>query len=248
MSIEDIPQLTPHHNTVENEPGEVARVEILGDVDPRTLTPEEFETQATLFHGSRNPEFRVKVGYGLHNDDIIDDATLGTGLYTTSDKQLAQDYAELRENGVMVKLMPYQARMLNLTSEQELINLPFPRELFEEWVHFSHPRIDAMLEDPTVIHLVKERLYAIYQKMHEIRTDPNQNRSIDLRGDILDTSRAPFTMVDAIWRDFCASKGWDGIIYVEGGSSGATRKHDRTHIFYNTNTIGTYDDWQEQKE
>lgn len=229
----------------ENREG--VRVELIGDTDPASLTREEFEQKAWLFHATRGPQFSVRSDYD-YQKDFVDDATLGGGLYATADKDLAEKYAEVRPNGTMWQLMPYQARMLNLTSAQEIVNLPVPQELAHEWFEFAQPKILQMALDQQLDSTDRDRYIAAMPKIAELRNKITANQPIDLRDDILLTPRStqPFSVVDTFWRSFCADKGWDGVIFVEGGDDIRTRKDDRSYVFYNPNVIGTYDDWQQR--
>lgn len=223
---------------------ESARIELIGDIDPSTLTKEEFDQQAWLFHGARNPNFRVTETYDYYGKDYMNDATLGTGLYTTTDKELATNYARTRPNGTLWKLMPFQARMLNLTSRDErMLTLTFPRELLDEWIDFAQPQIWDRARSEDVTHEVRDRLDEVLSRMAQLPT----KQFVDLREDILDTGNGQLTVVDDIWKEFCQSKGFDGLIFVEGGDDAATRKNDRTYVFYNTSKIGTFEDWQRRK-
>lgn len=226
---------------------EEARIEVIGLEDPRLLTREQFEEQAWLFHGARNPDFRVDTNFD-YQQDMVDDATLGGGLYTTTDKDLAERYALSRPNGTLWKLMPYQARMLNLTSNMETRNLSGPWKLVAEWIKYAAATLSERRKDPQVDWAVKKRLDDVLETMVMLQADMGTERFVDLRDDILGTRRTPFSMVDDVWKAFCAMKGIDGLIFIEGGGSELTRQNDRTHVFYNLSTIGTYDDWQRRAE
>lgn len=254
MSMFEFPSPINNEAALPNQEKELiqkARVEVMGSVDPRRLSREEFESQATLFHGARNQSFRVRSDYGYEGEDFANDATLGTGLYTTADQELAENYARTRPNGTLWKLMPYQARMLNLTSTENPVNLSFPPELFDEWVEFSRPKILQAVKSPepgSVGSLRQELLLRMLDSMNGVLTNQNPERFIDLRNDVLGTGKPVFSPVDGLWKQFCFQKGWDGLIFVEGGDHELTRKNDRSHVFYSTQVIGTYEDWQNRKE
>ncbi len=227
----------------EKEPNEQARIEIIGEVNPKVLTREEFGTNATLFHGARDSNFQVHENFD-YNQSIVDDSTLGSGLYTTADHELAERYAQNRPGGTMWKLVPYNARMLNLTSKDQLKNLSFPRELVFEWIDFAQPVIMERARSSESKPEVRQRLLDVLRKMNDLPTKD----FIDLRVDILDTGSSPFSVIDDVWKDFCREKGWDGVVFVEGGDGDLTRKNDRTYVFYNATKIGTYEDWQQRQE
>ncbi len=226
---------------------ETARLEVIGEINPSTLSREAFEEKAWLFHATRGPQFSVRSDYD-YEKDFVNDATLGGGLYTTTDQDLAERYAEIRPDGTMWKLMPYQARMLNLTSAQAMDNLSVPTELAREWFEFAQPKVWEMALNQQLDSTFRDRFIAAMPKLAELNNKITSRQHIDLRDDILLTPRATqaFSVVDSIWRSFCATKGWDGVIFVEGGERGKTRKNAKSYVFYNPNVIGTFDDWQQR--
>lgn len=225
---------------------ELARIEIIGDTDPSTLSEEEFNEKAWLFHAARDSNFRVEGSFD-YSGDKVDMATLGYGLYTTASREQADNYAIIRPQASVHKLMPYQARVLNLTSAEELRNLSFPKELAQEWVAFATPRIEQRIQEN------RDRLdrWSYFNRLQEIMhklATLNYKEKIDLRNDILNTQINPFSVIEDIWQAFCVEKGIEGIIYVEGGEQHFANSNDRTYIFYNLAKVGTYADWRQRNE
>jgi len=219
-----------------------ARVEVLGHIDPTTLTEEEFNKHAWLYHASRVSDFSVCKHFD-YTQAAVNDATLGLGLYTTSSRNQAENYMRARPEGATLNvLLPYHAKLLNLTDPNMLTNISVPNDIVEEWIIFARDKILASIKDKSTNWVVQQRLIDVMNKMNAINSEDH----VDLRNDILDTGNSPFSIVDVLWREFCASKGWDGVIYVEGGIDDFSNTPDRTYIFYNIRTIGTYQDWQER--
>lgn len=221
---------------------ETARVETIGHEDPRLLTKEQFDKKAWLYHAARNPNFRVESSFD-YSQDLVDGATLGCGLYVTASKEQADGYAQIRPGATTFKLLPHQAHLLNLTASHELVNLSFPKEIVAEWIDYAKPKIMERAQDAGTQWFIQHRLFSVLKKMNEL---PSKSL-IDLRSDILDTGNSPFSIIDDIWQAFCALKGWDGIIFVEGGEDHFSRNFDRTYAIYNASKIGTYDDWQQRR-
>jgi len=216
-------------------------VETIGDIEPTQLSPEQFDQQAWLFHAANSADFHVTQDFD-YSQEIVDTATLGQGLYTTTDQKVAQNYAALRQAAAVAKLLPFQAKMLNLTEAKEARNASVPKEIVREWVEFARPQIIDRVRQ-TSDQLQVSRYSDVLGKMAKLV----QKDIVDLRRDILDTGNAPFSIVDDLWREFCQVQGWDGVICVEGGEDHFSKNQDRTYIFYNLEKVGTYRDWQERK-
>lgn len=213
-------------------------VEVIGDVDPRTLSEEQFKQSAWLFHAARRGDFTVESQFDYEKSEMVDGATLGYGLYTTANRNQAENYANIRPDSTVFELMPYQSRMLNLTSKNEVKNTSIPKEIAREWIEFARERVLERALNSN--YLIKERLNEVLGLMPQL-----ENKDfIDLRRDILGTERNPFSIIEDVWREFCKQKDWDGIIYIEGGEDEFSQHPDRTYVFYNLNKIGTYQDWQ----
>lgn len=182
---------------------EVARLEVIGTTCPWSLSRKEFHEQASLFHGARNPDFRVEERYD-YQSEFINDTTLGDGLYVTEDELLAENYAKGRPDGSVWKLMPYRARMFDLTVRERMANLSFPRDLFNEWIDFALPKIIARIQSPETKAPAQQRLIDVLGRINNVVTDTDPERFIDLRTDILDTKHSPYSLVNDEWKEFCS--------------------------------------------
>ncbi len=49
----------------------------------------------------------------------------------------------------------------------------------------------------------------------------------------------------SLFKDFITGKGFDGIIYIEGGDNRVKHKNPISYVFYNLKTIGTYETYHE---
>ncbi len=231
--------------TIETEKERVLEelpVEVVGDIDPMTLTAEQFEQTAWLYHAARKGDFSVESQFDYEKSEMVDGATLASGLYTTVSNEHANKYASIRPDAKVFKLMPFQARMLNLTSSKEVKNVSIPKEIVKDWLDFARKRVlDRAINSN---YLVTERLNEVLSLMPQLETKD----FVDLRRDILGTETYPFSMVEDIWREFCKKNGWDGIVYVEGGEDSFSKEQDRSYVFYNLEKIGTYQDWQTRSD
>lgn len=113
-------------------------IRILGEKDPRLMTEEEFnQSPDLLFHGFAH-RLNFTPLYDYTSSEAPDfSKTLGFGLYTTDNRQLAEEYARLRarqlglREGVVTPVLPYQARVLDLRrKDNPQLNAPIPPEFF----------------------------------------------------------------------------------------------------------------------
>lgn len=226
------------------EPGKLIE---LGDVEPWTLSQEEFDRSAWLFHGTeQGTNFIVNEDFDYSG---VDNVTLGDGLYASSNIETARNYAHIRADNRdnIVKLMPYKARMLKLIADDSPEGLSFPAELAEEWKLFASGKIREKIEEIKL----QPKKYLYLEKLMDALNNFStltQKEFIDFRLDILNTSVSGATLLTNYWDDFCRERGIDGVIYNEMGESYFRNKQDATYVFYNLNTIGGYGDWQRRKK
>ena len=234
----------------------VNKVRILGKVNPRTLTREEFENSPDLlYHGSSKP-FEFSRGYDYKaNVDNDGSFTLGNGFYTTNSKSAAKNYSSVRQHGkvaetYVAEILPNQAKMLDFRSPGNLLNNdPVPQDLKEAWIKYFQEHKQE----------IKDRL-ADY---HRLSIDEHEEfllkikdvSDIDLRvmletGDpkkILELGGTRNFPQGGPWMDdfsdFMKKQGYDGVIYVEGGEGVNSVAH-ASYVFYDFEKIGTYDSWQ----
>jgi hypothetical protein len=243
------------------EPSLPLGAKIIGEVDPRGLTAEEFKNSPDLlFHGSKshfnlNPNLDYSgEQYFVENDGSL---TLGTGFYTTSDRSAAEDYSLIRQKGeavrqkketepVILELLPHKAAMLDLRNEKSSDqNIPIPRTLFEKWrERFVRYYKEA---DRTKQHPFEGEYLRYLDEIAEfpdidLRTMLQTGTDIRLRSNYY--TAPPWGQLFA---DFMKSEGYDGVIYFERGE-GENKKISASYAFYNLEKIGTFEDWQKRKE
>lgn len=233
--------------------GEIVGLRVLGTVDPRTLTREQFlASPDLLFHGATNP-FEFAVDFDFESAGTEGSATFGLGFYTVDDKQAAEDYAQVRikqtrgkVNPTVVELLPFQAKMLDLRSKLDMnINGNFPYNFTEKWKE----KFNAyMVTRPETEDRIKRYLYESEDEykvyLEEI---VKANTPIHPRV-LLDTHIHKFMGPpwSKLFSDFMVEQGYDGAIIVE-----ASEKDNKTfqpsYVFYTMRKIGTYGTWQKRK-
>ncbi len=229
---------------------------ILGSIDPRTLTREDFELSPdVLLHGTHNPfEFNPDFDYedaDYQDQDYGTSMTLGVGFHATSARD-AEDYAFVRASYAsmsiptapyVAKLLPFQARCLDMRlASDPTQNAPVPVEFVNQWRAFFEmsrlkPNRFEGVDSPRVReHLVDmESRYALWLS--------NEGRSIDIQGLLDGNMRSPWPPWMATFREFMLSVGYDGLI-ANQGSERHSDKFNTTYVFYNLHKIGTYDSWK----
>lgn len=71
---------------------------ILGWVDPRTLSPDEFERSLDLlFHGTADPAFAFSQEFDYKSFVRPVSATIGEGFYLTDNRREAKIYSQVRQ-------------------------------------------------------------------------------------------------------------------------------------------------------
>jgi len=246
---------------VENEKRvEAVGVRILGESDPRKMSRDEFEQSPDLlFHGSSKPmRFSQEFDYRSHEYLTENDgsATLGFGFYSTDDREEAENYSIVRQNytgePIVVCILPFRARVLDLRQKNNLEkNAPVPREFASAWkerflcyLKTRPPREGNIGE----IFNSLEQEYAQY--LDRVLALP----AIDLRV-LLGTApsrqvKGPLNLPSPPWvmlfSDFMLERGYDGLVYNEGGE-GPERRGGASFVFYNLKKIGTYESWHEKE-
>lgn len=234
-------------NTNERK-AEAMGVRMIGTIDPRTMTPEAFEqSPELLFHGASkaidfSSEFDYRSeGYLTENDGS---ATLGFGFYTTNKKEEASNYSLVRQARadaptVVMQVLPYQARVLDLRRKDNLSeNAPVSKEFMTKWRErfLAHRKTKKAREGNLGAILDSfETEYAEYLNKMSSQSE------IDLRT-LLNTVRYPAPPWTLLFSDFMREEGYDGVIYNEGGE-GQEGKGGASYVFYNLSKIGTYESW-----
>lgn len=231
---------------------------LLGETDPLFIdinNPKENEM--ILYHGS-SKVLHVREDYNPSIDENSDGSeTLGTGLYTTDNKEQAEKYAELRggsNGGYLSVVIPKNAIMLDLRE-----NTPIPEDIFQKWVDYwleSVPSLKKrLIEDngqaiAEILFETVNKYTEFLLKIKDIKDDPNK-RNIRY---VLATMNIPEYGIrfypgqsqNSIFREFMLSLGFDGIIAPEGGDTKDFGYAD-SYVFFNYSKVGTLDDWKERE-
>ena len=240
---------------------------VLGKIDPRTLTKEEFRSSPELLHhGAKQDQ--------LQFDDTVDytekslatqdrGRTIGNGFYTTPEKRNAEIYSELSRGtdseAVTQKLLPFQAKMLDMRSKiNPRINAPVTTDFAQEWLSFYQDYFKSQF--PTGLPDLEGKPFSeqlMLNNWHNItssylrllKSRVASGNALELR-QLLDRSESgrgrETEHASTIFTDFMLRKGYDGLIYNEGGDR-ADQKHITSVVFYNPKKLGMYNTWQARK-
>lgn len=246
---------------------------VIGNVDPKTLTKEQFEqSSGLLFHGagkdfSFSQEFRYEdfLNPGSH--------TIGSGFYATDRKEEAEKYSQARrgERIVVVSILPYQARMLDLRARDNPgINAPVPQDFFESYLEFIKEDFQSRWggynsrEDSDFINLHKpddevfadERMKRVnrFWQYHfaqtylgVLRRLKQSQKPVELRSMLSIFGEAGISeYASLLFPKFMIQRGYDGVIYIEGGDISGQSK-PTSYAFFNLKKIGTYETWHHQE-
>ncbi len=244
---------------------EAIGIRTLGEKDPRLMTEEEFnQSPDLLFHGFAYP-LNFTPLYDYTSSEAPDfSKTLGFGLYTTDNRQLAEEYARLRARqlglregvGVVTPVLPYQARVLDLRrKENPQLNAPIPLEFFLKWkkyyINYLKKRPAPENKIQLIIQEMEDEYFSYLLRISEIQ-------NLDLREMLgtaplranpkisLNYSAPPWV---ATFTQFMIELGYDGLVYNEGREIGFERPvSGPTYVFYNLTRIGPYEYWQKQSK
>ncbi len=239
--------------------GQPVELLVLGQKSPLEIDPTNPGDNVALYHGAGKP-LRVNLNYTFAEDSDQPDGsiTLGTGLYTTDDKEQAQKYSDLRGkitgSGFVSAVIPYQAKMLDLRGHR-----PVPEPLFQAWAdhwlaHFGEieSKYQAKTKKTMLDELIYEEglKYSSFLKSIRQITDDSSKREIRY---VLGTMNIPEYRIsqglgpiqNTVFRDFMLSLGVDGLIAQEGGDSREFGSAN-SFVFYNYATVGTIEDWRER--
>jgi hypothetical protein len=121
---------------------------ILGVNDPRKMSRQEFDSSPDLlFHGAVGPfVFERKIISGPNSQ------TVGVGFYATDDRENASLYSKIRKNFQgepdVVKMLPYQARVLDLRSQDNpQVNTPVTQEFITKYRDYVIAQLQSRFPD-----------------------------------------------------------------------------------------------------
>lgn len=240
---------------------------ILGTIDPSTLTEEEFRSSPELLHhGAKQDqlEFDDSVDYtGKSLETQTRSSTIGNGFYTTSEKGNAEIYSELSRGtsseAVTQELLPFQAKMLDMRAKiNPRKNAPVTTDFAQEWLSFYQDYFKSQFPtgkpDLEGKPISEQSMLAIWHiitssYLRLLKSRIVSGKAIELR-QLLDRSESgrdsQTEHASNIFTDFMLRKGYDGLIYNEGGDRN-DQKHVTSVVFYNPKKLGTYETWQARR-
>ncbi|MDP4009537.1 MAG: hypothetical protein Q8P53_00980 [Candidatus Shapirobacteria bacterium] len=118
---------------------------VVGLVDPRTLSPEEFSNSPELLYHGCAKDFKFDSRFDYSSDVILDSDgswTLGEGFYMTESRNEAENYSRVRQykdsaDAKVISLLPFEAKLLDLRDRENLDNnVPVPVEFVQSWQQF----------------------------------------------------------------------------------------------------------------
>jgi len=242
---------------------------ILGSIDPRTLSEEQFaQAPALVYHVSTGPlHFDKKINYATFQGRYSE--TVGSGLYCTDDPVAIARYVQSRsmENlpAEVTALLPYNAKMYDFRSADDPNkNGNIPKELFTEYRTYVIEQIKQKFPNGCPTGKTGERERAAYTDLSKYRSYLNgllfRNTSeefqpVGLRmmlgeGQVVVNE----TILDGIspeqgsvfFRSFMLEKGYNGIICQEGGDGWS--EESSSFVFYTTSKVGTFQSWRDNED
>lgn len=231
----------------ENRPKRQARGEIIiGEIDPRTLGQEEFDTlPGLLYHVADSPfKFDQKTPYSDRRTGLYS-STVGHGLYCTDNFEGASNY--MQDRGKTPQLMKFRADKAKMFDFRDITdpsyNAPVPRQLFEKFRDFiiqEYEKMETNGRDATSLTNIRQhrtvlillglgRFDLLSQIMQNLpgevstltdRFLPNQ-QEFDLRTVLSRYAKRGYgtETIAYLFTKFILQDGYDGIIYIEGGDS-----------------------------
>lgn len=231
---------------------------VIGTVDPHTLSREQFsQAPDLLFHGALS-EFEFDQDTDYRKFSFTNSATIGNGFYATNDKENAALYSRIRKSyerspsaPVVIEVLPFQAKVLDLrASSNPGINAPVPSGLAQEYRtyinnYYASRFPEGYTPDFSTRPLPKDS--TDFMSLNSYRSALNklfkEGKPIELRS-MLSSDGSPGKSENAApyFTGFMLDKGFDGLVYNEGGDS-VDQKHTTSYVFYNLENVGTYDSW-----
>ena len=247
----------PEPENLESKPHAPIGEVILGQVDPRTLTKEEFNASPDLLTHIASGEVIFNPEFVYVNANTPYSATVGEGLYTTNDKDQLEKYAIDRarddDNGksTRIEVLPYRARMFDFRSQDNLNkNAGVPFEIFKRYVEVVKEDFDNTPEDikRNLSYMKKENhlnsLTRYLEKSNKEGYIPLDLREMMGRGYTEPAYNSSAS--SGLIRKCMLSLGYDGLIYGEGGD-GPGWGSAPTHLFFKLDNVSDYDSWQLRK-
>ncbi len=230
---------------------------IIGNTDPRSLTEEQFiNSPDILYHGTEKP-FDFSKNFDYIKFDSPHTRTLGAGFYVTPDQKDAELFSEAfgAHEPLAIPFLPYKARMFDFRAEGGTgrKNAPVPVELMREWAERYKQFYDSQYADYApgedkrldgVKLIIMENFTRYLTYINRLVAD---NKPVDLRAMMgIDGDQNLSEMTSHLLKPLMVDRGFDGIIYIEGGDHPEHRNTlPATYVFYNLDKIGTYKAWHD---
>lgn len=256
--------LTKENSAIKLEP---IGTRILGNLDPKNLTEDQFKNSPDLlFHGSPT-KFKFSREFNYSSAEYCEKSdgsqTLGEGFYTTAERDTAENYSLVRQHyssanqiaheitPVVVELLPHQAKVLDLRAKTDLTKIaPITEEFFNKWFikyqnYYQESRNNENL--PWYIKAQEAKYMEYLIKLKELKPELILRLVLGTaaKGNLplpLISSPSPPWM--KLFSNFMLEEGYDGLVYNEGGE-GINAKKNTSYVFYNLDKIGSFESWQE---
>lgn len=239
---------------------------VLGNIDPRTLSKKEFEKSPhILYHGAAKAfVYSYKGEYDWKVNTFGDTwADYGKGIYTTDNLDQAKNYSRERskylpeeqkpQSEIVYTFLPYQARMLNVRDKNNPeITGVLSTSFVKDWVNYLEAHL---LNDDNFTDVIPQRAVGIVKQgikqyfLDRVKKALEENQQITIRGNFKSEPGIFLPQMSGLieepFRNFMISKGYDGMIYREGGE-GEGRENLTGHVFYNPEVLDTWEGWQER--
>ena len=231
----------------------------MGNIDPRTLNPEEFlNSECLLYHGAAKDFSYSHLGeYDPLDTGADASEDYGTGFYTTDSLSQAQNYSEVRTSGrlpksVVYSFVPYQARMLDVRDKNNpYINGVLPRSFVESWLDCLTRYVEDESRFSKLNEFLKEAITSGIHKefLDRLREEVEGDKDIIIRGDRFEPgifAKYKNGLIGGAFKKFMLSLGYDEMIYREAGE-GKKAENLTGYVFYNPRVVDTYEGWQKRK-
>lgn len=249
----------------EHKNGTIIGEVVLGKIDPKTLTEKEFnKSEELLYHGAFKEFIYSRTGdYDWRANTFGDTwADYGEGFYTTDKLDQAKNYSRERkkydekrkhEEPLVYSFLPFKARMLDVRDRNNPEGLGvLPTTFVEGWIKYLEKYLleeknFANIDPPRGAELIKRGIKENF--LDRVEAALRENQDITIRGGFRDYGIFLPNMnglIEQPSRNFMLSRGYDGMIYREGGE-GEKREGLTGYVFYNYQVIDTWEGWQKRK-
>lgn len=235
---------------------------VLGLKDPRVMSKEEFNLSSDLLYHGAAKDFIYSPAGEFDPEETGGDGThdYGEGFYMTDNSGQASNYsivraAQLLERPIVYSFMPFQAKMLDVRSTDDPSgNGKLPRNFVEDWLRYLENFVNNKDNFSRYNEFLKDTLRGGINDyfLNRVKKAVEENKSINIRGgNNIDNAgifqREGNGLISHIFKDFMLSKGYDGMIYREGGE-GEAREPLTGYVFYNPRVVDTFEGWQKRIE